>query len=113
MLNWLVGLTLLLTAADHWTTYLCLRAPVDGWSVREANPIAEWLFGRVGLVPGLALDTGLTLVSVGFLLATRRFPQRVKLVFFGIVAAWTAHAVINNFVAIRELGLALSPLQRS
>jgi hypothetical protein len=111
MLNWLVGFTLLLTAADHWTTYVCLRAPVDGWVVSEANPIADWLFGRVGLIPGLALDTGVTLASIAFLLATRRFPPRTKIAFFAVVAAWTAHAVINNVFAIRELGLALSPLR--
>ena len=35
--------TLLLTAADHWTTYLCLHAPVDGWAVSEANPTPSTL----------------------------------------------------------------------
>ena len=30
-------LTVLVSAADHWTTYLCLRAPVAGWNVTEAN----------------------------------------------------------------------------
>ena len=49
MLHLLVALTLLLTAADHWTTYLCLRAPVAGWQVIEANPIADWLFQNLGI----------------------------------------------------------------
>ena len=44
MLRALTGLTLLLTGADHWTTYLCLRLPVEGWEVIEANPLADWLF---------------------------------------------------------------------
>lgn len=111
MLNWLVGTTLLLTAADHWTTYVCLRSPVDGWNVAEANPIADWLFRSVGLVPGLMLDSAVTLLAVAFLLATERFPRPVKTAFFAIVSVWTAHAVINNLVAIRDLGLALSPFQ--
>jgi hypothetical protein len=110
MLHWLVGLLLLLTAADHWTTWICLRAPVDGWIVNEANPIADWLFARFGLVPGLALDTAITLVAVGVLIGTQRFSERIKIAFFVIVAIWTAHAVINNLLAIRELGLSLAPV---
>ena len=27
------ALTLFLTGADHWTTYLCLREPILGWQV--------------------------------------------------------------------------------
>ena len=46
MLALLAVLTLALTAADHWTTYLCLRAPVEGWQVTEANPLASWLFAN-------------------------------------------------------------------
>ncbi len=111
MLHFLIGLTLLLTAADHWTTYLCLRAPVEGWQVSEANPIADWLFARLGLLPGLALDSAVTLGAIAFLLTTPRIPRRLKLAFFAIVAVWTAHAVVNNLFAIRELGLALSPFQ--
>ena len=109
MLKWLVGLTLLLTAADHWTTYVCLRAPVEGWVVNEANPIAQWLFARLGLVPGLAFDSAITLLAIGFLYSTQRFPRPLKAAFLAVVAAWTAHAVVNNVFAIRELGLALSP----
>ena len=71
-------LTLLLSAADHWTTYLCLRQPVDGWHVTEANPLADWLFDMMGLVPGLAVDSLITLSAVGFLLATPRFGPRLK-----------------------------------
>ena len=108
MLGWLVGTTLLLTAADHWTTYLCLRNPVAGWLVTEANPIADWLFASMGLVPGLFLDSVVTLGAVGFLLTTRRFPRPAKTFFFGVVSAWTAHAVINNTQALFAMGL--SPL---
>ena len=52
MLHWLAGLTVVLTAADHWTTYLCLRGPVEGWRVSELNPLADWLFATFGLVSG-------------------------------------------------------------
>lgn len=101
-------LTLLLSAADHWTTYLCLRAPVPGWIVTEANPLADWLFQTAGLVPGLLIDSVLTLGGVGFLLITRNVPVVAKRIFFAVVIAWTTVAVANNLEAIEALGL--SPL---
>jgi hypothetical protein len=101
-------LTLLLSVADHWTTYLCLRTPLAGWEVTEANPIADWLFGSVGLVPGLLVDSVLTLGAVFFLLTTRRVSKLAKLCFFGLIAAWTGFAVINNLQAISTIGLSLA-----
>lgn len=97
--------TLLVTAADHWTTWLCLRQPVSGWEVTEANPLADWLFQTVGLVPGLLLDSAVTLVAVAFLLSTRRLPRSAKAAFLTFVIAWTGYAVVNNFQAIQALGL--------
>jgi hypothetical protein len=97
-------LTLLLSAADHWTTYVCLRAPHDGWEVTEANPIAEWLFGSVGLASGLAIDSVVTLAAVGFLITTTRINHTVKSCFFALIAAWTAIAIINNLNAISAIG---------
>jgi hypothetical protein len=108
MLPLLVVLTLLLTAADHWTTYLCLRSSVPGWEVVEANPLAEWLFGTVGLVPGIAIDTVVTILAIAFLLTTSLVPRAAKGAFFTLVVVWTGWAVVNNLQAIRALGL--SPL---
>ena len=104
----LATLTLLLTAADHWTTYVCLRQPVEGWIVTEANPSADWLFNSLGLVNGLVFDSVVTLFAVAFLLVTGRLPVVVKQVFFVGVVIWTGHAVINNMRAIELMGL--SPL---
>ena len=100
-------LTLLLSAADHWTTYVCLRAPHDGWEVTEANPIAEWLFGSLGLVSGLLVDSAVTVVAVAFLLTTTRINQTAKSCFFALIAAWTAVAIINNLNAISAIGASL------
>jgi hypothetical protein len=108
MLHILVVLTLLLTAADHWTTYLCLRAPVPGWQVAEANPIADWLFQSIGLVPGILLDSAITLAAIAFLLTTALVPRAAKGGFFLAVVAWTGWAVFNNVQAILSMGL--SPL---
>lgn len=99
--------TLLLTAADHWTTYVCLRAPVDGWTVTEWNPLADWLFVQAGLVPGLMLDAGVTIAAVGFLLVTHRFSRRAKTGLLAFISASTAVAVVNNLGAISTLGLPL------
>ena len=100
--------TLLVSCADHWTTYLCLRQSVAGWDVSEVNPIADWLFGTIGLVPGLLLDSAITLAAVTFLVATRAVPRLVKHAFFVVVIAVTAFAVFNNLRAVEALGL--SPL---
>ena len=100
--------TLALSAADHWTTYVCLREPVSGWLVTEANPISEWLFETVGLVPGLLVDSAVTIAAVAFLLTTRRVPVFVKKGFLALVVVATGYAVINNYRAIEALGI--SPL---
>jgi hypothetical protein len=100
--------TVLISAADHWTTYLCLRKPVTGWDVTEVNPIAEWLFATIGLIPGLLLDSAVTIAAVGFLVVTRAVPRLAKYVFFVLVIAVTAYAVANNLRAVEALGL--SPL---
>jgi hypothetical protein len=108
LLHILALLTLLLTAADHWTTYLCLRSPVPGFDVSEANPLADWLFRSLGLVPGILVDSALTLAAIGFLVSTALIPHTAKRVFLVVVIGWTGYAVVNNLQAILTLGL--SPL---
>jgi len=93
---------------DHWTTYVCLRQPLSGWRVTEANPIADWMFQTVGLVPGLLIDSLLTVAAVAFLLTTRRLPDFAKKALFGLMVTATGWAVINNYRAINALGI--SPL---
>lgn len=101
-------LTLILSAADHWTTYLCLRSPHDGWEVTEANPLAEWLFQSLGLVPGLLVDSAVTIAAVGFLLSTRYLSDSAKVGLFGLIALWTGVAVVNNLNAISTIGLSIT-----
>jgi hypothetical protein len=108
MLGWTATLTALLTTADHWSTYLCLRAPVLGFEVMEANPVADWLFQSVGLVPGLLVDSLVTLVAIVFLMTTTQLSLGVKNSFLGVVCLATSYAVINNLVAMSDLGI--SPL---
>jgi hypothetical protein len=108
MVQTLASLALLFSLADHWTTYLCLRAPVVGWEVSEANPIAEWLFQRFGLVEGLWIDTLVTVVVLAFLVRTQRIARPVKVGALGVLLATTAFAVANNVQAAQQLGLSLS-----
>ena len=71
MLRALAGFTLLLTGVDHWTTYQCLRAPVAGWNVVEANPLEnpETLRSPVGVmlrgrwIPAEELRAGLARIA--------------------------------------------------
>ena len=101
-------LTLVLTGADHWTTYVCLRSPVSGWRVMEANPVVEWLFGMAGLLGGLVIDSLFTLGVIAFLLLSRRFSRPVKQAFLSAIVLTTGYAVVNNLQAISALGI--SPL---
>jgi hypothetical protein len=105
MLPLLALLVLAVSAADHWTTWLCLRQPIGGWQVTEANPLAAWLFGAIGLVPGLLVDSAVTLAATGFLLATPRLPRTAKAAFLLLVFVWTSAAVTNNLDALWALGL--------
>ncbi len=106
MLRLFVGLTIALTCADHWTTYLCLHAPVEGYDVVEANPVAQWLFERAGLVAGLAIDTLLTVAAIAYLTGTGALAHGVKVGLLGILSISTGYAVVNNLGAITRMGIA-------
>lgn len=97
--------TLLLTCADHWTTYVCLQAPVEGWQVTEANPVADWLFGWAGLGGGLLIDSAITLAAVAFLAKTRSIDGQWKTALLALITLSTGYAVVNNLDAISRMGL--------
>ena len=105
MLRVFVVTTILLTCADHWTTYLCLHAPIDGWNVTEANPMASWLFDRAGLGIGLMIDSVVTVGAVLFLWSTSVFGQSLKIALLAIITLSTGYAVFNNLGAISHMGL--------
>jgi Domain of unknown function (DUF5658) len=108
MLGFLLLAALLLSGADHWTTYLCLSRPLDGYAVSEANPLTAWLFQSFGLVPGLVLDAAVTLAAVVLLMISRRVPYAAKVLFLVALIGSTSVAVANNLEVIAELGI--SPL---
>ncbi len=96
---------ILVSTADHWTTYLCLRAPVAGFDVMEGNPLAAWLFDQIGLVPGLLLDTLVTIGAIVVVIRSAILPHGLKLGFFAAVCVWTGFAVVNNLAILQALGL--------
>jgi hypothetical protein len=105
MLRLAAALALLFALLDHWTTWLCLRTPIPGWEVREANPLAAWLFGSVGLAEGLWVDSLVTLAAVLLVARTQKVSRAVKLVLLGLLITTSAFAVANNFGVIQRLGL--------
>ena len=101
-------LVVLLNLADNATTFLCLRAPVPGYEVIEANPAAAWLFNAIGLGQGLALEMAVTTVAIAFLVATTRVPPRIKLALLVVLAALPAWAALNNLAVIEATNLPIA-----
>ena len=109
MLRFFAFTTILLTCADHWTTWLCLHAPVSGWNVSEANPVADWLFQWAGLSGGLMIDSAITLGAILFVLTTHVFDRSVKVGLLATITCATGYAVFNNVDAIQRMGLSPFP----
>ena len=55
-------------------------------------------------MPGLLIDSSITLVAVVFLLSTGLFPRTAKSICFAVLVVSTAWAVLNNLLAIDALG---------
>ena len=101
-------LVVLLNLADNATTFLCLRAPVPGYEVIEANPAAAWLFNAIGLGQGLVLEMAVTTAAIAFLVATTRVPPRIKLALLVVLAALPAWAALNNLAVIEATNLPIA-----
>jgi hypothetical protein len=98
-------LVLLFNLTDNTTTFLCLRAPVNGFDVIEANPFARWLFDAVGLAQGLMIETVLTTAAVGFLVFSPRISPRVRMAVLVVLTVLPAWATLNNLQVMRAIGL--------
>jgi len=92
---------------DNLTTFLCLRAPVAGFDVVEANPFARLLFDGVGLVPGLLLETAVTTCTVAFLVWSARISRPLRFGLLTVLALLPAWASLNNLLVMRAVGIAL------
>ncbi len=105
MLGPLAVIVIVLTSLDHFTTWLCLTQPVQGWSVTEANPLSDFLFSRLGLLEGLALDSAVTLALLVMLVRTDLLSRRAKTASLVLLMTTTGYAVVNNLQAVQALGL--------
>ena len=101
-------LVVLLNVADNVTTFLCLRAPVPGFELSEANPAASWLFGFMGLRSGLIFEMVVTTAAVALLVVTDHVPPRIKLALLVVLAALPAWAAINNALVIQATSVPLA-----
>lgn len=102
----LAFLALILNGLDNWTTYICLREPVEGFVVAEANPIADFIFQQMGLVPGLLFEYALTIAVLYFIIVTTRVPGVVKSVLLTLLCLIAGYAAWNNHQIIQDIGLA-------
>ncbi len=102
------SLVVLLNLADNTTTFLCLRAPVPGYEVIEANPAAAWLFDAIGLTQGLVLEMVITTIAIAFLVETPRVPPRIKLALLVVLAALPAWAAVNNLMVIKATQMTIA-----
>ncbi len=98
-------LVLLLNTLDNTTTFLCLRSPVPGFEVIEANPLARWLFDAVGLTEGLVFESAITLGAVSFLVLTRTLPSRIRTMVLVVLILLPAWAVVNNVKVMAAIGV--------
>ena len=97
-------LVVLFNCLDNATTFLCLRAPIPGYEIFEANPLARVLFDSIGLVEGLMIEMTVTLAAVAFLVFTRRLPRGLKLPLLSVLVVLPAWAAVNNLLVIRAVG---------
>jgi hypothetical protein len=105
-MRFLLGvLAVVLNLLDNTTTFLCLRAPVNGFEVFEANPVARWIFDAVGLFEGLMIETVITTAAIAFLVLTSRIPRNARLALLLVLALLPAWAVANNLQVIYDVGL--------
>ena len=101
-MGWAVVLFNLL---DNATTFVCLRDPVPGYAVVEANPIARWMFDSIGLVQGLLLETLVTSVAVAFLVLSPRIPKHIRTGLLALLIVLPAYAAANNYMIMQTIGI--------
>ena len=89
---------------DH-ALFFCLRDPVPGYAVVEANPIARWMFESIGLVQGLLLETVVTTGAVAFLVLSPRIPRRIRFALLALLIVLPAYAAANNYMIMQTIGL--------
>jgi hypothetical protein len=102
----LIAVFMAVTLADSYTTWACLRAPISGWEVIEANPASAWLFASLGLVPGLVVDGLGTVLVLGWIGYTKIITPKFKSAFLLLLIAASGWAAYNNYQGMIDMGIA-------
>lgn len=100
----LIAIFMMVTIGDFYTTWACLSDPASG--TFEANPIANWMFGFFGLLPGLIIDEMITLLILVWLGFTKRIHTSFKLFILLLGITITTLAVFYNYQVMIEIGIA-------
>ena len=69
--------------------------------------LSQMRFHNAGLAGGLAIDSVVTVLALGFLATTTRLPHLLKIAFLSFAVFWTGYAVANNIQAAQTMGLSL------
>ena len=99
-----VSIVFVLSLFDNYTTWFMLSAPIPGWDVVEANPIAAAFFNAFGLEAGLITDTVLTGAACVWGYRTKIATENTKLLWCALLALVSLAAVVNNTIAIIHTG---------
>jgi hypothetical protein len=100
-----VSLVFVLSLLDNYTTWVMLHAPVPGWDVVEANPIAAAFFNRFGLEAGLLGDTVITGAACVWGYRTKIATEKTKLLWCSLLSLVSLFAVVNNTIVIIATGV--------
>lgn len=87
---WIVVIALLQAADAYLTTHILKHGG------RELNPAMDWIFDRIGVVPGLIITKALFVVVLIAIM-----PYAPLYVYVGIALAYTG-LVANNIVEYRK-----------
>lgn len=99
-----LSIVFVLHLLDNYTTWVMLGAPIPGWDVVEANPVARAIFNIVGLEVGLLADTLFTAAACIWGYRTKVCTENTKLFWCAILALVSLCAVLNNTRALIVTG---------
>lgn len=95
----LIGFGIFACVGDSITTITGLTA---GKGFREANPIARWMFEKVGQTFAGFLTTGAYAIIAGFI-ASKNWGA--GMFFAGAIAATETYMTIKNYLLLKKLGI--------
>ena len=87
----------LLKLMDCTTTYIGLQSH----HVMESNPVADWIFGVVGVLPGMTVMMMMTILAAIYFASRSKYGARI----LGVLVVVHAFVVASNFRTLWLVGL--------